>query len=166
MRESHSESFVPIVTVVTTISPPSRHATTISSRMFASIDLVSPWRDTADDIFVDVFSYPAKLIATSILLMVPIALQLLKRKSNIPVVNSPSWWQLRAQKQIEWIRKGNEVLSEGRNKFPGKPFKVLTELGEIVTLPPQYAEIIKNDTTLNFRQAIVKVSTRIEQYLT
>lgn len=165
LRECPADHFPPISAIVATLSPPSRHATTISSRMFSSIDLIASWRDTVDEIFGNVFSYPARLIATSILLMVPIAIQLLKKKSNIPVVNSPSWWQFRAQKKVEWIRRGKEILSEGRERFPRKPFKVLTELGEVVILPPQYAEIIKNDTRLNFRQAIVKVSTGIEQDL-
>ncbi|KAH8589065.1 cytochrome P450 monooxygenase-like protein [Bisporella sp. PMI_857] len=77
-------------------------------------------------------------------------------ESNIPLVNPPKWLQLRITKQLYFIKNGMEILSKSRETYKGKPFRVLTGLGEIIVLPPRFAHIIRNNSSLSFGSAIAK----------
>lgn len=45
-------------------------------------------------------------------------------------------------------------MAEARALYPGKPYRVNTDLGELVMLPPQLADEIRNQPNLNFSKAV------------
>lgn len=78
-------------------------------------------------------------------------------KSNFPLVNPPAWWELRWQKQVGFVEDGMKIILEARKKYAGRPFRVITTLGECIVLPPAFINSIRNNTSLNFRKAVAKV---------
>nr|WGZ60663.1 cytochrome P450 [Fusarium tricinctum] len=96
------------------------------------------------------------LSVTFLALVLVLSLGCFVPKSNIPIVNSPAWWEFRWQKQLSFVEDGMEIMSEARKKYAGRPFRVITTLGELIVLPPTFVNSIRNNTTLNFRTASMK----------
>ncbi|KAF6808175.1 cytochrome p450 monooxygenase [Colletotrichum sojae] len=101
---------------------------------------------------------PPSVVMTVVLLVtaLPLVTKYLQTKTSLPLVNPPKWFQLRAQKELGFLDDGMETLRDSRAKHPNKPFRILTELGEVIVLPPEFAQTIRNLTTLNFRKAVRK----------
>jgi cytochrome P450 monooxygenase-2 len=118
--------------------------------------LMDMWRDYTD--------MPSGNIAAWVMVTIAIGFTFFStsfKRSQFPLVNAPAWWQFRAQKQYEYLQDGLNILRESREKFKGKPFRILTELGEMIVLPPDSAEAVKSSSDpsgLNFRLAILDVS--------
>ncbi|KAF7552407.1 hypothetical protein G7Z17_g4367 [Cylindrodendrum hubeiense] len=49
-----------------------------------------------------------------------------------------------------------EILAQGRKMFAGQPFKVTTDSGEIVVLPPQFINDIRNEPKLSFMTTLAQ----------
>ncbi|KAL8358943.1 hypothetical protein RB601_008178 [Gaeumannomyces tritici] len=77
-----------------------------------------------------------------------------KTDGKVPIINAPGPFELTIQKKFEYVTKGVEYLREGRRRHPGKPFKLLTNIGPVTIFPPDRAEEIKNQKSLDFRRAI------------
>lgn len=97
------------------------------------------------------------LITASLFILVLVSLTFLQNKSKYPLVNGPSWFQLRLFKQLDFIQNGMEIFERSRKRFAGKPFRMLTEVGEVIVLPPSYAHDIRNEPGLSFGKAIAQV---------
>lgn len=97
------------------------------------------------------------LPVTFLALVLVLSLGYFAPKSNIPLVNPPAWWELRWQKQLGFLEDGMKIILEGRKKYAGRPFRVITTLGECIVIPPTFVNSIRNNTTLNFRKALTKV---------
>ncbi|KAM5345999.1 hypothetical protein ACJ41O_011860 [Fusarium nematophilum] len=82
-------------------------------------------------------------------------------KSSIPVINPPAWFEPKFIKELGFIDHSMEILNNAKNRFPCKPFRVFTDGGEVIVLPPTFAHEIRNMPALNFRSAIMK-STAIK----
>ncbi|CAI6341409.1 unnamed protein product [Periconia digitata] len=96
------------------------------------------------------------VLTASILVVVTIGLLLLKGQRNkLPHVNPIGIASLQFQKQLEFIKDGLKILERGRSKYLGQPFRMLTTNGELTVLPPEYANMIRNETGLSFAKAIV-----------
>ncbi|KAL8420737.1 hypothetical protein RB594_003512 [Gaeumannomyces avenae] len=76
-----------------------------------------------------------------------------KTDGKVPFINAPGPFELTLLKKFEYVTKGVEYLREGRRRHPGKPFKLLTNIGPVTILPPNRAEEVKNIKSLNFRKA-------------
>ncbi|PVH92420.1 cytochrome P450 monooxygenase-like protein [Periconia macrospinosa] len=76
------------------------------------------------------------------------------RKSDLPHANPPSTFGLRITKQNEFYKDGMDIITSAKKRFAGKPYKMLTTLGEVLVLPPKYGGIIHNNPALNFRKAV------------
>jgi hypothetical protein len=48
-------------------------------------------------------------------------------------------------------------MTNARAKFPKGPFRILTDLGDVLMLPPHLADEIRNAPQLNFTTAIIEV---------
>jgi hypothetical protein len=73
---------------------------------------------------------------------------------HLPLVNaakSVSLFGFVSKKEFAFHSK--EVLARGRELFAGKPYRVLTDLGDIVFLPVELAREIRNDPRLSFGTA-------------
>ena len=78
-------------------------------------------------------------------------------KSPYPLANPPRFFQFRAIKQLEYITDSVNIISEARARCGKKPFRLLTELGQLIVLPNAYAHIIRNEPLLSFASAVKKV---------
>ena len=104
--------------------------------------------------------------ATQLMLYVVAALLLaisLRRATSrgnieIPLANPPKWYQLGIAKRLQFFSNSLDDLSAARKTSKGKPFRLLTNVGEGIVLPPHYAEVIQNERCLSFGQCLDNVS--------
>ena len=55
------------------------------------------------------------------------------------------------------IRSSKQILAKARRDYPNKPFRLLTDWGEVLILPPTFADEIRNEPKLSFSKAAVQV---------
>lgn len=74
---------------------------------------------------------------------------------NFPTINPISGIEIigKARKD-DYARRGYKYFEEGVRKFPGKPFNVWTDFGQVTVLPSQWAHDIRNEPSLHFMKAI------------
>lgn len=48
-------------------------------------------------------------------------------------------------------------MDEAKEKYPHKPWRVMTDLGERVVLTPELMEEIRNDPKLSFKEGLAEV---------
>ncbi|KAI8941464.1 hypothetical protein NX059_002683 [Plenodomus lindquistii] len=95
------------------------------------------------------------LVVTAFLaVLIAFLLAFREEKSQYPLANPPGWFQTRLSKQIEFFRKGLDIVEEARKKYGDKPYRLITEQGEVLVLPPAYAQEIRNVQSLSFSRAI------------
>ena len=87
------------------------------------------------------------------------------RKSPYSLANPPRFFQFRAIKQLEYITDSVNIISEARARCGKKPFRLLTELGQLIVLPNAYAHIIRNEPLLSFASAVKKVGEITKHFL-
>ncbi|KLU92534.1 hypothetical protein MAPG_11479 [Magnaporthiopsis poae ATCC 64411] len=131
--------------------------------MSSSVGVETPWLQTP--LFGDwaaTLELNRSTITLTLLLVVVVpvvASALLGSKgSRLPVVNVPGPFQLEIQKKFEFVQDGMKFLREGRQRFPGKPFVLVTNSGRITIMPPDRAQEIKGLSTLCFRKAFCFVA--------
>ncbi|KAL8296103.1 hypothetical protein RB600_001545 [Gaeumannomyces tritici] len=100
------------------------------------------------------FHYLTIALTILALVFVPVAASFLGGRANkLPVVNPPKLFEIRLQKQLEFVSSGLFILRQGRERFPGKPFVLNTHRGPYTILPPERAHEIRNLKSLNMRTA-------------
>lgn len=62
-----------------------------------------------------------------------------------------------ARVKRNFIVTGRQLLREGLNKFNGKPFRIITDHGPTVILPPSYIQELRNLDNLSHVRAIAEV---------
>ncbi|KAF5024595.1 hypothetical protein F66182_3358 [Fusarium sp. NRRL 66182] len=55
--------------------------------------------------------------------------------------------------QRQFVQSSKAVLSEARERYGQEPFRLLTDWGELLILPPRFADEIRNDNRLSFAKA-------------
>ncbi|KAJ3533613.1 hypothetical protein NM208_g7907 [Fusarium decemcellulare] len=95
-------------------------------------------------------------IVVALLVIVLISVASSSRKKEVTIVNPPAWFEPRLYKQLGFVKHGLEIMDNARQRFSGKPFRVLTETGEVTVLAPTFAHEIRNHPSLNFRSAVLK----------
>lgn len=80
------------------------------------------------------------------------------KASKLPTINNKRLFEFsdRRLKQ-DFARNARQLLRQGLEKYGGKPFKILTDHGTTIILPPEYTQEIRNSPHLNHVQAIAKV---------
>lgn len=63
------------------------------------------------------------------------------------------------------MHTASALLSRARALYPGKPYRIMTNLGPMVVLPPQFAEEIRNSPELDFMAGVYKVHLACPTYL-
>ncbi|KAH6625922.1 ent-kaurene oxidase [Boeremia exigua] len=76
------------------------------------------------------------------------------KKSKYPLANPPHRFQLRLFKQLDFMKNGVGIFGEAQRKFPGKPFRIINELGEALILPPSAINLMRNEEGLSFGEAV------------
>ena len=56
-----------------------------------------------------------------------------------------------------FLHSAKQLIAKARSMYPGKPFRIMSDLGELVILPPTFADEIRNSPNLSFGKATEKV---------
>lgn len=76
--------------------------------------------------------------------------------SNIPLINPRKYYDLGGiRAKLAFVFGARQLLALGVGT--GRPFRLLTDLGEIIVLPAQYAIEIRSDPRLSFSEVIAQV---------
>ncbi|EXJ89073.1 hypothetical protein A1O3_02137 [Capronia epimyces CBS 606.96] len=77
--------------------------------------------------------------------------------SRLPTMNDKGFLEFsNSRVKRNFVINGRRLLREGLKKFPGRPFRILTDSGPFIILPPEYANEVRNISSLNHAQAIAK----------
>ncbi|KAK2594258.1 hypothetical protein QQS21_008037 [Conoideocrella luteorostrata] len=96
-----------------------------------------------------------KYYASSILVLVATTLLairvLTKPISNVPLVNPPNFFEVTAtRRKLHALTSARSLLSKAYEEFPNKCFRFMAEFAEVVVLPPEFANDIRNDERFDF----------------
>ncbi|KAL2272521.1 hypothetical protein FJTKL_06514 [Diaporthe vaccinii] len=73
---------------------------------------------------------------------------------DVPILNSGKGFSpMKIASKRDFVFKSKEILARGRRLFAGKPYRLITDLGEIIFLPIELCEEVKNDARLSFGTA-------------
>ncbi|KAH8168305.1 cytochrome p450 domain-containing protein [Sarocladium implicatum] len=75
--------------------------------------------------------------------------------NKFPLINPPKSLEIlsKARRQ-DFAINGSSYFDKGVHQFPGKPFKVLADSGEVTVLPAKWANDIRNEPNLNFMKSV------------
>ena len=80
--------------------------------------------------------------------------------STMPLMNPPRFYDLGGiRAKLSFVFGARQLLALGVRT--GRPFRLLTDLGEMIVLPARYANEIRNDPRLSFSEVIVQVYIHI-----
>lgn len=76
--------------------------------------------------------------------------------SSIPLMNPPKFYDVGGiRAKLSFVFGARQLLARGGQT--GRPFRLLTDLGEMIVLPARFANEIRNDPRLSFSEVIVQV---------
>ena len=79
-----------------------------------------------------------------------------KSTNSIPLMNPPKFYDICGiRAKLSFVFGARQLLAKGART--GGPFRLLTDLGEMIVLPARYANEIRNDPRLSFSEVIVQV---------
>ncbi|KAH7130847.1 hypothetical protein EDB81DRAFT_905414 [Dactylonectria macrodidyma] len=82
------------------------------------------------------------------------------RGTKLPYLNPKSPFECSDKREVsEFIYASKHMLYEVAKSFMGKPYRVLSDLGDVVTLPPGIGDETRNDKRFSFTQGLLEVRT-------
>ncbi|KAF4852517.1 Cytochrome P450 monooxygenase eqxH [Colletotrichum siamense] len=79
-----------------------------------------------------------------------------RRHDDIPYINPPPVLDLFGQKtKKHFTSNAGKLMKSGRKLFRGKPYRMFTDLGELVVLPSKYIDDFRNEPGLSFMTAFI-----------
>jgi cytochrome P450 monooxygenase-2 len=78
-------------------------------------------------------------------------------KSKIPLANPPDRFKTAFSRQLEFITHGLDVVENARKRYGEQPYRLITNVGEMLVLPPSYAQMIRNEKSLHFGTTFAQV---------
>lgn len=100
--------------------------------------------------------YPTIAIAVCAAVALASFIKLSPRDSEkFPTINPQTGFEIlgKARRQ-DYAQHSASYVSQGQQRFPGKPFKLMADFGELMVLPPSYAHEIRNEPNLIFMKAL------------
>ncbi|KAI8267504.1 Cytochrome P450 monooygenase 2 [Colletotrichum sp. SAR11_239] len=110
----------------------------------------SSWTDTALPLGLELRPHGYIITAFLVVLVTSVAFKLAKRDNSITFVDPPTWLRPRPLARMDFLKTGMNVLDKAKSAVVDKPFKVLSENGDLTVLPPRFAHSIRNEDDLNF----------------
>ncbi|KAK1561294.1 cytochrome P450 [Colletotrichum navitas] len=81
--------------------------------------------------------------------------QLRRPSRKLPLVNkAPPLDFFGSTPAQKFTFNARRLFEEGRKKFPTQPYRMMTDVGEIIILPNEFAHDIRNERALNMPQAL------------
>ena len=122
----------------------------------ASGVVIETWQKNAQSI-------PTAWLGTTLVALLATCLFFMSRKAtssssstNMPLMNPPRFYDLGGiRAKLSFVFGARQLLALGART--GRPFRLLTDLGEMIVLPARYAHEIRNDPRLSFSEVIVQV---------
>ena len=114
-------------------------------------------------------SAPAAWLATTLIALLAASVFFMSKKtsnsssssSDMPLMNPRKFYDLGGiRAKLSFVFGARRLLALGVRT--GRPFRLLTDLGEMIVLPARYANEIRNDPRLSFSEVIVQVNTAPE----
>ena len=82
----------------------------------------------------------------------------------MPLMNPPKFYDLGGiRAKLSFVFGARGLLARGQQT--GRPFRLLTDLGEMIVLPARFANEIRNDPRLSFSEVIVQVCMESHVYI-
>jgi cytochrome P450 len=78
-----------------------------------------------------------------------------KDSKNFPMVNPSSDFEIVGKtRRKDFALNGTSYFNQGVESYPGKPFKVMADYGELHVLPAKWAHDIRNEPNLHFMKTV------------
>lgn len=107
-------------------------------------------------------SIPAAWLGTTLVALLAASVFFMSKKtsssssSDMPLMNPRKFYDLGGiRAKLSFVFGARKLLALGVRT--GRPFRLLTDLGEMIVLPARYANEIRNDPRLSFSEVIVQV---------
>ncbi|KAI6355346.1 hypothetical protein MCOR25_008232 [Pyricularia grisea] len=95
------------------------------------------------------FKYASYLVTTVLFFAVIYSQR--DRYPDLPRLNPKGRWEFGWGKRVtHYMNHSVELLAEGTRRFGDKPYKLFTDLGDAVIIPPKYADELKGHRGLSF----------------
>ncbi|CZS79476.1 unnamed protein product [Fusarium graminearum] len=99
-------------------------------------------------------------IAVFICTLVPWAIRFswpeFRKGSVVPLANPPKTLFGTGKTTRSFVKLSREILAKVRDLFPNEPFRLITDWGEVLILPPEFADEIRNDPRPSFSKAAMQ----------
>ncbi|KAM4067868.1 cytochrome p450 [Hirsutella rhossiliensis] len=97
------------------------------------------------------------VVLTTLAVILAVHLRQLLRPSHFPLINGKNTLELtNVRPKREFMLRAQEMIAKRLLQVPGQPFRVIADVGEVLILPPEYAQEIRNHDQLSFTQATFK----------
>lgn len=84
---------------------------------------------------------------------------------SAPFINPKKRMELSSMGTVNRFMAGSrEVMAKGRSMYPDKPYRVYTDWGEALVLPPEFVNELKSHPDLDFQIVAQDVSSSIESF--
>ncbi|KAG6125820.1 hypothetical protein E4U12_006980 [Claviceps purpurea] len=81
----------------------------------------------------------------------------MSRPSDQPPLANPSKTIVsRLSTKATFVNSSRDILSDARRRFPQQPFRLRTDWGNVLVLPPTFADELRNDSRLSFGKAAMQ----------
>lgn len=82
-----------------------------------------------------------------------------------PVINPKKRTELTHMGSVDrFMTSSREVMTKGRSMYPDKPYRVYTDWGEALVLPPEFVNELKSHPDLDFMHVAQDVRTSVESF--
>lgn len=83
-----------------------------------------------------------------------------KGRAKLPIYNPKKPFELGTWRvRIEFMQKGVEMMIDARKKYGQKAYRMNTDIGEVIVLPGEKVQELRNHPGLEFMDAANNVST-------
>ncbi|KZL84776.1 ent-kaurene oxidase [Colletotrichum incanum] len=73
---------------------------------------------------------------------------------KLPHINPRPMFDFFSRRQkLDFLSNARKLLDNGRRKFPGQPYRLMTDVGETVVVPSEFVHDIRNEPGLSFLKA-------------
>lgn len=78
------------------------------------------------------------------------------RHAGVPHLNRPPKMDLFGQKtKKHFVSNARSLMAEGRRLFKGRPYRMFTDLGDLIVIPTQLIDDVRNEPSLSFMKFFV-----------